>query len=561
MKYLDQTGLETLVSNIKTYARPTIDLANLDTLNDLKYTKTTGPVVYTVVYKEETCGLLFLIGDGMAHQIIQIIHTPIGVTSNPTENGYSVSFDTSSPSHKDGQLHTYYRMYNIDAVNASSDWAKNTWTTWKPYIDDSIQKTINTLWAGLSTQTSNVKTLQENIKTINDSINNLIDDSGKIKTSVLPSSVDDIVEYDANVKIDADSILRASSDSAGDVVYNETTNTFVLKVAGLTQENDKYYNNWPNAVNYGTPIDESNVNGAIPYSTKIYVCGNDAYRWSGSKLVNLASGEGNLALGETSATAYAGDKGAKNASDIAAIKNGPKNVVSPRISALTTGGNLWIVDDATLYNSVATNPTIQAYYGSSLGFQGCYIWTHNDSYADPTSVTGDFGTTLPTSGVKSATKTQNGIISNTVFTVTLSAPKSGLTVSGNDVVWKENGTSTASASAKVSFVYNTWYGTTTAALTKSTLATNLNSGKVVTTKALSISGVTADSNSYFVYAYPKSLGDLSKIVMNDATPLIDGGFNKTEITVTEPKSGQPIVYNVYTSVQKGAFTNAKLDMA
>lgn len=558
MKYLDQTGLNTLVSNIKTYARPTIDLAKLDTLNDLKYTKTTSPVVYTVVYENETCGLLFLIGDGMNHQIIQILHTPIGVTSRVTENGYTVSFNTTSPAHNDGELHTYYRMYNINAVHASSDWTKNTWTTWKPYIDDSIQKTINTLWAGLSTQTSDVKTLQDNVKTINNSIttiNNsidgIIDEDGKIKTSVLPSFVDDIVEYDGKQTTEVTVINSVGEPGSDDkILYYTKTNRFIKKIANA------YYANWNEADNYGTVTST----GVVPIPSKIYVYGNDAYRWSGTKLVNLASGEGGLALGTTSTTAYAGDKGAKNASDIAAIKNGPKNVVSPRISALTMGGNLWTIEGA-LYNSVATNPTIQAYYGSSLSFQGCYIWTHNDSYADPTSVTGDFGTTLPASGTKSATKTQDGIISNTVFTTTLSAPKSGLTVSGNDVVWKENGISTASASARVSFVYNIWYGTTTAALTASTLATNLNSGKVVTTKALSVSGVTADSNSYFAYAYPKPLGDLSKIVMNDATPLIDGGFNKTEITVTEPKTRQPIVYNVYTSVQKGAFTNAKLDMA
>ena len=53
----------------------------------------------------------------------------------------------------------------------------------------------------------------------------------------------------------------------------------------------------------------------------------------------------------------------------------------------------------------------------------------------------------------------------------------------------------------------------------------------------------------------------SKIVMNDATPLLDGGFNLTKVTVTDPETKKELEYNVYTSVQRGAFTNAKLEFS
>lgn len=54
---------------------------------------------------------------------------------------------------------------------------------------------------------------------------------------------------------------------------------------------------------------------------KIYIAQdtNKTYRWSGSAYVEISS---SLALGETSSTAYAGNKGKKNADDIAAIKAG-----------------------------------------------------------------------------------------------------------------------------------------------------------------------------------------------------------------------------------------------
>lgn len=52
---------------------------------------------------------------------------------------------------------------------------------------------------------------------------------------------------------------------------------------------------------------------------KIYVAEdtNKTYRWSGSAYVEISA---SLALGETSSTAYAGDKGKKNADDIAQLQ-------------------------------------------------------------------------------------------------------------------------------------------------------------------------------------------------------------------------------------------------
>lgn len=56
-------------------------------------------------------------------------------------------------------------------------------------------------------------------------------------------------------------------------------------------------------------------------SGKIYIdqTTNLTYRWGGSAYVEISQ---SLALGETSSTAYAGDKGKKNAEDIAALKTG-----------------------------------------------------------------------------------------------------------------------------------------------------------------------------------------------------------------------------------------------
>lgn len=70
-------------------------------------------------------------------------------------------------------------------------------------------------------------------------------------------------------------------------------------------------------------------------SGKIYVAAdsNLAYRWSGSAYVTISQ---SLALGETSSTAYAGNKGAANATAIAALKA----ITISAGTGLTGGGNL-----------------------------------------------------------------------------------------------------------------------------------------------------------------------------------------------------------------------------
>ena len=89
-----------------------------------------------------------------------------------------------------------------------------------------------------------------------------LDENGKVTSSYLPSYVDDVLEYNTRTKFPT------------------------------TGESGKIY---------------------IALDT------NKTYRWGGTTYVELKS---NIALGETSSTAYAGDKGKKNREDINNLKNG-----------------------------------------------------------------------------------------------------------------------------------------------------------------------------------------------------------------------------------------------
>lgn len=101
-----------------------------------------------------------------------------------------------------------------------------------------------------------------------------LDESGKVPAAQLPSYVDDVID----------------GTYISETVFNDTL---------------------------GSPV--------TPESGKIYIdtLTNKQYRWSGSKYAEISS---SLALGETSSTAYAGDKGKKNADDIAAIIAGTQKV-------------------------------------------------------------------------------------------------------------------------------------------------------------------------------------------------------------------------------------------
>ena len=69
-------------------------------------------------------------------------------------------------------------------------------------------------------------------------------------------------------------------------------------------------------------------------SGKLYICENKVYRWTGSTYVPIPD---SIALGETSATAYAGDKGKANAEAIDAIITG-QTIVPKAVDARTING-------------------------------------------------------------------------------------------------------------------------------------------------------------------------------------------------------------------------------
>ena len=94
---------------------------------------------------------------------------------------------------------------------------------------------------------------------------------------------------------------------------------------------------------------------------KIYVILNTnlTYRWSGTQYVEISA---SLALGETSSTAYAGDKGKANAEAIASIIDGTTTVAKATDAATVNGLTVLttVPANAKFTDTIYTHPTTHA---------------------------------------------------------------------------------------------------------------------------------------------------------------------------------------------------------
>lgn len=229
------------------------------------------------------------------------------------------------------------------------------------------------------------------------------------------------------------------------------------------------------------------------------------------------------------------------------MTNENKELVTP-----TIGGTFTVKTASGTQSSTSTNNNLDVENGFMVDWTGTFSWKAVSGKKKPESVSGNW-TTLPASGVASEVYTATGLKVDTTISATLAAAKTGLMVSGSSVVLAK-GNDTKTATAKVRFLHRRYWGlttekTVTAAVVKALSGTDLNN-----TKVAKLTGISATDSQYYVIAYPKAMGELSKIVQNGATPLLDGGFVKSEVSVTNA-AGVAIDYYVYRTDKPGALKN------
>lgn len=126
----------------------------------------------------------------------------------------------------------------------------------------------------------------------------------------IPSKTSDLTKDDVYTKTDTDELLSAKVNSS---LLGANSGVAQLDATGKVPAAQL-----PSYVDDVLEFDNLAAFPEVGEDSKIYIAvdTNLTYRWSGTGYVKIAS---DLALGETASTAYAGDKGKKNADDIVTI--------------------------------------------------------------------------------------------------------------------------------------------------------------------------------------------------------------------------------------------------
>lgn len=229
------------------------------------------------------------------------------------------------------------------------------------------------------------------------------------------------------------------------------------------------------------------------------------------------------------------------------MTNENKELVSPTIS-----GTFTVKTSGGSQSSTSTNNSLDVENGFVVDWTGTFSWKAASGMKRPESVSGNW-TTLPASGVASAAYTATGLKADTTISATLAAAKTGLMVSGSSVVLAK-GNDTKTATAKVRFLHRRYWGLTTEKNMTGNVVKALSGTDLNNSRTAKLTGISATDTQYYVIAYPKAMGELTKIVQNGATPLLDGGFVKSEVSVTNA-AGVAIAYYVYRTDKPGALKN------
>ncbi|WP_440338439.1 hypothetical protein [Megamonas funiformis] len=266
-KFLDSNGLQHLITKLKTEFSgngiPSIRVSQIDTINIKEHGYEGKPVIYAVTSDDTPSviiGIMQVFSDNASHVITQILTTHCAYNISTKDFNFSGS-------HNHKEIYQCYRTYNIAAPDLSNE--AGTWSKWEPFAD----ATILSILGALSTDINNLK-----------STTVTLGDDGKVKSSQLPSYLDDVVEFSRIIP--TGEITPSSYTGVGDVVYISSINQFAITPTPTIQGSEKYYNNWHGRDNYS---DED----FVPLAGKMFVdkSTDKIYRWNGSSLVEVSATE------------------------------------------------------------------------------------------------------------------------------------------------------------------------------------------------------------------------------------------------------------------------------
>ena len=215
--------------------------------------------------------------------------------------------------------------------------------------------------------------------------------------------------------------------------------------------------------------------------------------------------------------------------------------------------------DGSIIEAFSISNNIIVPVGCRLSFTGnSTIPDATSGFSIPTTRTGNFTFSGSTYPLISATLSVTGIVSNVIYTTTITKPKTGLIVSGSQVI-AATGSDTLSVSTQVTFSNLFYYGY----LNIGPISSNISQITVDGLTSSQIEGLgnykfggkaqtfvanDGGSGSRLIFAYPASLGTISTLTYTGSTVNSIGAFTiiTTPITITTI-SGISTPYIVYVA--------------
>ncbi len=233
-------------------------------------------------------------------------------------------------------------------------------------------------------------------------------------------------------------------------------------------------------------------------------------------------------------------------------------LVSPAITVL------WSVykNDGTTAITTSSSHSLLVETGSKVGISSTYQYpAAGVGESLPTSTSGTYGATLfgpATPSTPPFTNSATQISSDVTYSQTLSKPKSGLIVVGSQVQFA-SGNDTTSDSISLSFLPASYFGYSTNTSLTGAQIKALGNKNLQSSRARSLSGVSAAPLEYTYYCYPASYGSLSQIIQNGALPVLTAFTRLADVSITNDV-GVSVLMAVYKSNADNAFTNVTLDI-
>lgn len=218
----------------------------------------------------------------------------------------------------------------------------------------------------------------------------------------------------------------------------------------------------------------------------------------------------------------------------------------PLTDSVTMAGS-WTISPG---GSTSSSSSLTLEMGYSASWKGSITWNSKSGYKDPERATGLI-TNVGSSGVAQSI-TIPSKSSNYTGTVTFYAKKTGLTVSGSNVVIASGEEDSRSYSRSVSFRKRYYFGYSLDDSLNEAGIKALEKQELSTTRARSFSAQTSGLE-YVYYAYPTSWGAVTQIYVGGYGAL--DAFNRSTITIS-PVSGYNETLYVYRSSLPGMYENS-----